>query len=70
MEELVHQNHFVVYLNTFMVFEYLCNQANTRVNQVFVSALFSSIANINLLASKSFYTSKTAIISKVIILLH
>ena len=54
MEEIVHQNNFVVYPNTFMVFEYLCNQANTRVNQVFVSALFSSIANINLLASKSF----------------
>ena len=39
MQELVHQNHFVVYPNTFMVFEYLCNRANIRANRVFVSAL-------------------------------
>ena len=39
MQELVHQNHFVVYPNTFIVFEYLCNQVNIRANRVFVSAL-------------------------------
>ena len=39
MQELVHQNHFVVYPNIFMVFKYLCNRANIRANQVFVSAL-------------------------------
>ena len=44
MQELVHQNHFVVYPNTFMVFEYLCNWANIRANRVFVSAL-THIAN-------------------------
>ena len=38
MQELVHQNHFVVYPNTFMVFEYLCNRANIRANRVFVSS--------------------------------
>ena len=31
-----------VYLNTLLVFEYLCNRANIRVNQVFVSALATS----------------------------
>ena len=39
MQELVHQNHFAVYSNTFMVFEYLCNRVNIRANRVFVSAL-------------------------------
>ena len=39
MQELVHQNHFVVYPNTFMVFKYLCNRANIQANRVFVSAL-------------------------------
>ena len=36
-----------VYLNTLLVFEYLCNQANIRVNRVFVSVLHDSIEVMN-----------------------
>ena len=38
MQELVHQNHFTVYSNTFMVFKWLCDRANIQANQVFFSS--------------------------------